>query len=162
MSTIASKEDCAAFVGTAQLYSRESDLCSSALLAGFAGGSLGLDFVSFHCLDGGEFLAQEGREVRGLGLGDNFFEDGICRNWSQPALYPCAFCRQHPKPMGTSSSPECYEPLFWAPQASHVRTFFSSPLEAGRRLPQPVQNTKDPIALMVSEVLSSRRRIWWQ
>ena len=63
MTTIASEEDGAAFVGTAQLHSGESDLGPSALLAGFAGGGLGLNFVTFDCLDGGEFLAQEGREV---------------------------------------------------------------------------------------------------
>ena len=63
MTTIAGEEDGTALVGTTQLHSGESDLCPSALLAGFAGGSLGLDFVSFNCLDGGEFLAQERREV---------------------------------------------------------------------------------------------------
>lgn len=85
MTTITGEEDGATFVGTTQLHSGESDLCPSALLASFAGGSFGLDFVTFNCLDGGEFLAQERREIRGLGLGDDLFEDGICRNQRQSA-----------------------------------------------------------------------------
>lgn len=43
-----------------------------------------------------------------------------------------------------------HSPWFSAPQHSHCRMFFELPLEAGKRFPQSVQKTRDPIADILS------------
>ena len=50
-------------------------------------------------------------------------------------------------------------PLFSAPQHSQLRIFFTLPLDTGSKLPQSVQNTRDPIAAILIGLLLFPSRI---
>lgn len=144
MPTFAGVKDCTAFIRTAQLHGWEPDLGTTALLACLVRKSLCLYLVSFDSLDYREFLSQQGRKIRRLSLGDDDLGSGIYKQKRHVSKLLSTTWYNKIGPLHERNAP-----LFSAPQQSQFKIFLTLPLDTGRRLPQSVQNIRDPIAAIV-------------
>lgn len=92
-------------------------------------------------LDCGSFGPQCRREVTWLGFGYNRRRHRI---YNPPSAFLIS-CHS----LSPQSNKKQNQPWFLAPQISHSRTAFASPVDSRRRFPQSVQKIKDPIADML-------------
>ena len=135
--------DGGAFIGTTELHVGVLDFGTSAFGACFFHHALGLDVVSLEAFDVGLQLLSEGRrKIGGLAGGEDRLRTSIC-----------VMCQD---PLRFEGNGMGIVPWFSAPQASQLRTFFSLPFVDGRRFPQSVQKTNEPIAAMVLLVFRLR------